>query len=123
MKKILLAVLLLLTLSAHADESKTFTWTPPTAYTNGLPLPNTSIASYAIYCDSGGTAGSVLLATIPNVNAIKTYTHMMPSGSYTCFITATTTVSAGNKTSVASVVTNFTSAVSVPNAPSAFSTQ
>src|SRR5205814_1568759 len=41
---------------AHADQVKTFTWTPPTQYTDGAPLPGSAIAQYTITCTGSGGA-------------------------------------------------------------------
>lgn len=114
MRKLLLCLLLVSPLVFAVGE-KTFTWTPPTTYTDGTPLPQEKIAAYEIQCDGA------LLATVPNV-PLNTDRYDAPPGTFavgehTCV--AFTVTTEGEKSGPSGAV-NFTVAPGVPNPPANF---
>lgn len=112
----LIALLLLVPLTiSWANETKTFTWTPPTEYENGTALDNADLGEYRIYCNGS------LLASVPNepLNT-NTYVTTLDPGDYSCTATAVTT--AGIE-SAESNPANFTVVPGVPNPPAQFAIQ
>ena len=110
MKKLLLCLLLVSPLVFAVGE-KTFTFTPPSTYEDGTPLPQSAIASYDIECDGS------LLTNLPNV-PLDTDTYQAPAGtfatgSHACqaFTVTTEGVRSGPSNTV-----NFTVAPGVPSA-------
>lgn len=97
-----------LTLAANALE-KTFTWTPPTVYADGTPLPPTQIAGYTLSC------GSLLVAID---GAVSTHKRDFAPGSYTCSLVTRAT---NGQVSLPSNSVNFTVPQPRPNAPTDFS--
>ena len=76
MKKLLLCLLICMPLTVTwVQGEQTFTFTPPTTYEDGTPLPNAMIASYDIECDGG------LLTNLPNV-PLLTDTYQAPPGTF-----------------------------------------
>lgn len=115
--KILLALLFVSPLVFALGE-KTFTFTPPTQYVDGTPLPNAMIASYDIECDGG------LLANIPNV-PLLTDSYQAPAGTFTVgdhACQAFTVTTEGARSGPSNTV-NFTVAPGVPAAPTNFVVQ
>lgn len=117
MKKLFLCLLLVSPLVFALGE-KTFTFTPPTTYEDGTPLPQEAIASYDIECD--GT----LLANVPNV-PLNTDSYFAPAGTFAtgdhacqAFTVTTEGVRSGPSNTV-----NFTVAPGVPSAPINFAVQ
>lgn len=108
MKYIAFALGMLLPLTAAA-LTKTFTWTAPTQYTDGSPLPTAEIAGYTITC---GTR--VLPVNGPVTSFVADFT----PGSYTC---AAVTRATNGQVSVPSMSVSFTVPLPTPNAPGAFS--
>jgi hypothetical protein len=111
-------VLLLVSPMVFAVGEKTFTFTPPTAYVDGTPLPQSKIAAYDIQCN--GT----LLATVPNT-PLNTDTYVaqpgtFPTGNYACvaFTVTTEGVRSGPSNTV-----NFTVVPGVPAAPVNFAVE
>lgn len=85
---LLLAGILIFALPALAAQTVTFSWTPPTQYEDGTPLPNDEIASYSLYCNGS------LLTNFPNAdgtNSYETSVGELPAGQYSCYATATAT--------------------------------
>ncbi len=104
--------LLLLSPLVFGQATKTFTWTPPTEYTDNTPLPNSDLAEYRIYCNGQ------LLATVPNVPVnTNSYATDLPAGTYTCTATAVTVLGVE---SAESNPANFTVDPGVPNPPTQF---
>jgi hypothetical protein len=107
MKKLVLLVLL--SPLAFALGEKTFTFTPPTQYTDGSALPNAMIASYDIECDGG------LLVNLPNV-PLMTDRYEAPPGTFTVgdhACRAFTVTTEGARSGPSNTV-NFTVAPGVP---------
>lgn len=104
---VLIAGILGVTGVAHADQVKTFMWSPPTQYTDGAPLPGSAIAKYTITCTGGGGVSfdAVASATL----ATRTFT----AGTYSCTIAAILTPAAGGASSGPSNAVGFT--VPVPS--------
>lgn len=78
-------------LPAHAQDA-TLTYTPPTTYVDGRPLPTTEIAGYDARCSSftptGGTSGTCPIASgsvTGNVLTIKLSGTLPVSGGNACF--------------------------------------
>ena len=115
--KLALALLLVSPLTFALGE-KTFTFTPPTEYVDGTPLPNAMIASYDIECDGG------LLANVPNV-PLQTDTYQAPPGTFTVgnhSCQAFTVTTEGARSGPSNTV-NFTLEQGVPAAPINFAEQ
>lgn len=117
MKKLLLCLLLCSPLVFAVGE-KTFTFTPPTQYEDGSPLPQSAIASYDIECD-----GSIL-ANVLNV-PLNTDVYQAPAGTFAtgthicqAFTLTTEGVRSGPSNSV-----NFTVLAGVPSPPIDFAVQ
>ena len=117
MKKLLLCLLLVSPLVFAVGE-KTFTFTPPTAYTDGTPMPQTEIASYDIECDGS------LLVNLPNV-PLNTDTYAAPAGTFATGDHACQafTVTVEGVRSGPSNTVNFTVAPGVPGEPINFAVQ
>jgi hypothetical protein len=119
MKRLLLCLLICLPLTVTwAVGEKTFTFTPPTQYEDGTPLPQEKIASYDIECDGA------LLVNLPNV-PLNTDTYQAPPGTFAtgdhacvAFTVTTEGVRSGPSNTV-----NFTVAPGVPGAPINFAVQ
>ena len=117
MKKLLLCLLLVSPLVFAVGE-KTFTFTPPTEYEDGTPLPQSEIASYNIFCD-----GQLLtnLANAPlNTDTYTAAPGTFATGVHDCHATTLTVegVESGESNHV-----NFTVAPGVPAAPANFAVQ
>lgn len=117
MRNLLLCLLLISPLVLALGE-KTFTFTPPTQYEDGTPLPQNAIASYDIECNGS------FLANLPNV-PLNTDTYQaqagtFPTGIHICqaFTVTTEGVRSGPSNSV-----NFTVEPGVPSPPVNFAVQ
>ena len=114
----LILTLLLVSSITFAIGEKTFNFTPPSTYTDGSPLPQTSIASYDIECDA------LLLANVPNV-PLNTDSYFAPAGTFAtgnhacqAFTVTTEGVRSGPSNTV-----NFTVDPGVPSPPINFVVQ
>jgi len=115
MKRFIYLALALLLIGplAFAIQPKTFNWTPPALYENGLTLPDGEIASYNIYCNA------LLLGNVPNTGGTDTWTSPpLPDGTYSCHAT---TMALNGEESVPSNTSNFTVEPSKPGPPTGFS--
>lgn len=117
MKKWIILLLLLSSLTFAVGE-KTFTFTPPTLYEDGSPLPQEMIGSYDIECNGS------LLANVPNM-PLNTDTYEAPAGTFPtgdhacqAFTVTTEGVRSGPSNTV-----NFTVVPGVPSAPINFAIQ
>ena len=109
-------LLLLLPLQVFAFESKTFSWIPPVAFTDGKPLnADIDLSRYRLHCDSAG-----IHIDIPNSPGLITWTSpdgTFSQGTYSCNLTA---ISSDGIESGPSNTTTFTIDASTPEAPSNF---
>lgn len=124
--KMLVAIVLLGSLTVQADPFKTWNWTPPTNYENGQIIPTTDGLSYTLYCnDVSGDIGPPYEVLIPldDPGAPPSYEDMGlvvagQAGTYYCVATAT---SSNGSESGYSNETNFTVTVAdlgfVPRPP------
>ena len=108
----LLLALLLLPLSALADQMKTFTWNAPTTHVDNSPLLATQIAGYRLTCAPAAPG----LADIPATPLLLA--RSFPPGSFTCTLA---TRHANGEISGPSNPTNFTVPPLRPNPPTSFS--
>lgn len=119
MKKLLLVLMLCLPLTVTwAVGEKTFTFTPPSQYTDGTPLPQSMIASYDIECDGS------LLVNLLNV-PLQTDTYQAPAGTFATgdhACQAFTVTTEGSRSGPSNTV-NFTVAPGIPGAPINFAVQ
>ena len=114
----LLLALLFVSPLVFAIGEKTFTFTPPTQYEDGTPLPQSKIGSYDIMCDGQ------LLVNFPNV-PINTDTYQAPAGTFatgTHVCVAHTVTTEGIRSAPSNSV-NFTVEPGVPSAPINFVVQ
>ena len=114
----LLVALLLLSPLVFAVGEKTFTWSPPTEYEDGTPLPQADIASYDIECDGA------LLANVLNT-PLDTDSYQAPpgtfsTGTHTCVAYTWTTEGVRSN---ASDPVNFTVAPGKPGPPINFAVE
>jgi hypothetical protein len=115
--KHLLRLIALLSLSTVvlALGEKTFTFTPPTTYVDGTPLPQSSIASYDIECDG---ALLVNLLNVPlNTDSYLAQAGTFATGDHACV--AFTVTTEGARSGPSNTV-NFTVLPGVPSAPTNF---
>jgi hypothetical protein len=114
MKKSVMLLVALLAFSplVFAVGEKTFTFTPPTTYEDGTPLPQSKIASYDIECDGS------LLVNLPN-NPLNTDTYQAPAGTFDAGVHAcqSFTVTTEGARSAPSNTVNFTVAPGIPGPP------
>jgi hypothetical protein len=69
--------------SATTAVARTFTWIPPTTYTNGLPLPPAELFAYDLTCN-----GAIVASGIPGgTNASAVVAFNVP-GDYSCTLRA-----------------------------------
>jgi hypothetical protein len=69
MKKLAsLGALLLLSFTAQAAPTSTFTWTAPTQYEDGTMIPGSDVLSYRLYCGNtqGGPYNNSVLFSTPS---------------------------------------------------------
>lgn len=114
----LIFALLLVSPLVFAVGEKTFTFTPPTQYEDGTPLPQSEIASYDIECDGS------LLTNLPNI-PLDTDTYQAPPGTFatgTHACQAFTVTTEGVRSGPSNTV-NFTVAPGVPSPPINFAVQ
>jgi len=113
-----LIALLFVSPLVFAVGEKTFTFTPPTEYTDGTPLPQSAIASYDIECDGE------LLVNVPN-NPVDTDTYQAPPGTFATGVhscVAFTVTTEGIRSGPSNTV-NFTVDPGVPSPPVNFVVQ
>ena len=93
MKKIIVACLLVVVAFSYAlaAGSAKLTWTPPTVYVDGTPLPDSDITGFTVY---HGTSARTYTDKIPIGAAARTYTFpALPQGDH--FFAVTVTVKNG----------------------------
>lgn len=113
-----LFALLLLSPLVLAVGEKTFTFTPPTEYEDGTPLPQSAIASYDIECDGS------LLVNLLNI-PLNREEYVAPSGTFavgTHVCEAFTITTEGERSGPSNSV-NFTVDPGVPGPPINFVVQ
>lgn len=88
---------------------KTFSWTAPTAYTDGTALPAAQISGYRLTC--GATV-------VPIAGAVTTFKRDFAPGSYSCSLQ---TIATNGQISAASNTATFTVPQLVPNAATGLS--
>ena len=106
--RILIALLVLAAAPAMALD-KTFSWTAPTAYTDGSSLPAAQIAGYTLTC--GPTVVQI-------AGPVLTFVRDFGPGTYTCSLQ---TRAVNGQISVASNTVSFTVPQPTPNPPAGFS--
>jgi hypothetical protein len=111
MKLAVLLVACALAIPVAAVE-KTFSWTAPTAYTDGTPLPAAQIAGYTLNCSP--------TRTLAIAGAVTTFKADFGPGSHTC---ALVTRAANGQVSAPSNSVNFTVPQPVPNAATGLSVE
>jgi len=111
-----LLLLLLLPIQALAFESKTFSWTDPTEFTDGAPLDaDADILEYHLECDAGPES-RYHITNAPGLTIWTSPDGAFPVGTYNCHIIA---VVDGASSDPSNTVT-FTIDPSKPNAPTDF---
>jgi hypothetical protein len=108
--QLLVAAILLGSLTVGADPFKTWNWTAPTEYENNTPIPAADVLSYNLYCGTaeGGpyeTYAALLDASPPSIQDMGALVQNTP-GTYYCVATATSVLN--NTESAYSNEVNFT---------------
>ena len=114
----LLLVLLFVSPLVFAVGERTFTFTPPTTYEDGTPLPQSAIESYDIECDGA------LLVNLPNV-PLNTDSYQAPPGTFATgdHVCQAFTVTTEGVRSGPSNTVNFTVDPGIPGPPINFVVQ
>lgn len=116
--RVLLLSLVVFSPLTFAVGEKTFTFTAPTEYEDGTPLPQSEIASYDIECDGS------LLVNLLNI-PLNREEYIAPSGTFavgTHACQAFTITTEGERSGPSNTV-NFTVAPGVPGPPINFVVQ
>ncbi len=112
--KYLLLLITLISTTALADLpfQPTFTWTLPTAYTDGSVLdPAFELDAVDLYC----TGAAVVQQTFPVSTSFTSPIGMFIAGDYACHLTTTANLANGGAESGASNIVNFTVSQKAPN--------
>lgn len=91
MKRLLILLLLYAPMVLAQGVPKDTSWTAPTQYINGDPLPDQEIIRYLLSCsNNGGATFDFYSASIPNAGGTISFTtdSVFTPGPYRCFITA-----------------------------------
>ena len=84
MKKLFFILLFASTSVLAINSNPLFTWTAPTAYTDGTPVQTGEIDGYRIYCDQE----SIVLNVTGEVEEYRAPSGSFSIGSHSCYMTA-----------------------------------
>lgn len=90
--KILVAAVLLGSLTIQADPFKMWNWTPSTEYMDGTPIPSTDIQSWTLHCSNMPGSPYEVDIAITGISAPPSEEDMWPivqgmPGDYVCILT------------------------------------
>jgi len=103
-----LLILLLVSQVAFATVTRTFSWTPPTAWTNGDVLTDSQIVTYNLWC-STSTDSNFWREAVPNTGNTDNFVavDVFPAGDYSCVATTVANDGTGLVESVFSNIVTF----------------